>query len=516
MSIQRALLILVAFISLAFVRGVIERRLHSAREALGWSAITPDELPDALRVERATVAVDLVGPALGLVRPALIGFLALRADALEKEGRLFESAALSRGIVGLLPQLPRMWLYHGERLAWEVSLAAPAEDRLVWIDAAVRLLRDEAPRNRMRDPEIFAGLARIYLWRIPTIFFSARFELEDRWADRFEVAVSAPAERSRLLAERLRAERIDSERWHALGVEASRHHDAAIELDPRFAPSIAIYWAAVGLEAAQVVRPRDPATISRLTELGHLAWREIVARGAIVRAGPESRTAFLPDPRFAGVALAAISADLETYRDLPSVIEDLLDDQAAFVETLVIAHAFWDEETAALAAQRLHPIAAARTADLDAFLERALLSRENPTLDELDAWTSSALRASFWLATRTDDAPGGRSLSRAARGLERLARVIDAAGRSRDPAGVRVGFGDRRAAISKALIDRWRSEPNGRLAAAAERVEDFAGVRAATRVEAPAAMIRGRLVLPYALQRARLDALDPEGDGGSP
>jgi hypothetical protein len=87
---------------------------------------------------------------LGGFRPLAVDFLWLRADALHRQGRLWELAALFRGITALDPKNRLVREYAAWHLAYNVALTEPdPERRFAWFREGVEIL--EGSRITGRD-----------------------------------------------------------------------------------------------------------------------------------------------------------------------------------------------------------------------------------------------------------------------------------------------------------------------------------------------------------------------------
>jgi len=105
--------------------------------------------------------------ALGGFRGLLADFLWLRAIRLERQSRHFELVQLYDWIGKLEPTIPEIWLLNSHNLAYNLSFAMPErEDRWLWIQRAIELLRDQGLRYNPRSYEIYLQLAWLYLHKI--------------------------------------------------------------------------------------------------------------------------------------------------------------------------------------------------------------------------------------------------------------------------------------------------------------------------------------------------------------
>ena len=90
-----------------------------------------------------------------------------RADRLQDEGRYAELAQLATWLTFLEPHTPEVWAYAAWNLAYNVSVMMPgAEDRWRWVQAGLRLLRDDGLRLNPADPVLHRELAWLFLFKI--------------------------------------------------------------------------------------------------------------------------------------------------------------------------------------------------------------------------------------------------------------------------------------------------------------------------------------------------------------
>jgi len=138
---------------------------------------------------------------LGGFRPLAVDFLWLRADTLFRTGRLWELAALFRGIAALDPGNGLVREYAAWHLAYNVALAeSDPERRFEWFLQGVRILEDGSPaprgswrlktfKGRMFLDRLDAGVIPRFEERVRARFESSPLELATRW---FEEAVREP------------------------------------------------------------------------------------------------------------------------------------------------------------------------------------------------------------------------------------------------------------------------------------------------------------------------------------
>jgi len=107
--------------------------------------------------------VTLMGGFRGIVAE-IIWF---RADRLQDTGRFAELAQLATWLTALEPQNGDVWAYQAWNLAYNVSVMMPdAADRWRWVEAGLKLLRDEALKVDGDDPVIHRELAWLFLSKL--------------------------------------------------------------------------------------------------------------------------------------------------------------------------------------------------------------------------------------------------------------------------------------------------------------------------------------------------------------
>jgi hypothetical protein len=100
---------------------------------------------EAVVLERSPPLVVFTTVALGGFRGIIADLLWMRAIRLQEEGsKVFELVQLSDWIGKLEPHLATVWVFNAWNLAYNISILFPdPEDRWRWVNAGLRLLRDE-------------------------------------------------------------------------------------------------------------------------------------------------------------------------------------------------------------------------------------------------------------------------------------------------------------------------------------------------------------------------------------
>lgn len=155
------------------------------------------QLGYADRAEESDPPEVAVGIAMGAFRGLFVNILWLRAQHLKQEGKFYEAVELSKTITRLQPRFPRVWGFHAWNMAYNISVATPtSEERWQWIQAAIRLLRDEGIPKNPNDVLLHKELAWIYLHKIQGFADDSHHTYKREVAYEWTVALGPPPQRA--------------------------------------------------------------------------------------------------------------------------------------------------------------------------------------------------------------------------------------------------------------------------------------------------------------------------------
>lgn len=141
----------------------------------------------ANRPDSAPALAEGAFAALGGLRSIAAEIVWFRADRLQEEGRYVELAQLASALAFLEPHTPEVWSYAAWNLAYNISVMMPdAESRWRWVEAAIRLLRDEGLRVNPRSPDLLRELAWLFELKIGTDLDSAAPVYRRLWREKVE------------------------------------------------------------------------------------------------------------------------------------------------------------------------------------------------------------------------------------------------------------------------------------------------------------------------------------------
>ena len=132
---------------------------------------------------------EMIVAGLGGFRGLIAEIVWFRADRLQDEGRYAELAQLATTLTMLEPHTPEVWAYAAWNLAYNVSVMMPdAPERWRWVEAGIRLLRDDGLRLNPRDPVLYRELAWMFLAKVGGSLDSASPYYTAEWKKRIEAA----------------------------------------------------------------------------------------------------------------------------------------------------------------------------------------------------------------------------------------------------------------------------------------------------------------------------------------
>ena len=134
-----------------------------------------------------------LGIAMGAFRGIFVNILWIRANDLKEQGKYYEAMELSKAITTLQPRFPRVWSFLAWNMAYNISVATyTPEERYRWVDAGVRLLRDQGVVYNPNDLQIHKELAWIYNHKIGGFTDDANGYYKRKVAEEWTILVGQP------------------------------------------------------------------------------------------------------------------------------------------------------------------------------------------------------------------------------------------------------------------------------------------------------------------------------------
>lgn len=137
------------------------------------------------------------GIAMGAFRGVFVNFLWIRANNLKEDGKYHEAIDLAKTITRLQPRFPKVWAFHAWNLAYNISVVTQTpQERWGWVQAGIRLLRDQGIPANPNDMVLHKELAWIFLHKIQGYMDDAHQFYKRSHAREWTIVLGRPPQRS--------------------------------------------------------------------------------------------------------------------------------------------------------------------------------------------------------------------------------------------------------------------------------------------------------------------------------
>ncbi|MBM3879654.1 MAG: hypothetical protein FJ387_08020 [Verrucomicrobia bacterium] len=253
-------LLVVLAVLLLLAAGRAQRGLNRLRGELGLTRVAP--LQNAPPVLAFTTVV------LGGFRGLIANVLWVRAIELQDEDKFFEMVQLADWITKLQPHMVTVWIVQAWNMSYNISIKfSDPQDRWMWVQRGIELLRDEALRYNPHQALLYRELAWHFQHKMGHYLDDAHLFFKAAWAQEMQAVLGSgrpnfdellqpstedAKARVRLLRERYK---LDPAKMKAVD-------DRYGPLEWRLPETHAIYWASVGREEAK--NPDELITLRRV------------------------------------------------------------------------------------------------------------------------------------------------------------------------------------------------------------------------------------------------------------
>ena len=101
-----------------------------------------------------------MGTAIGALRGLIVDYLWIKVHIMKEKGLFYEVMDAAELITKLQPRCGAVWVFHGHNMAYNISVATNTqEERWEWVNAGIRLVRDEGLRYNPTDLTMYRELA---------------------------------------------------------------------------------------------------------------------------------------------------------------------------------------------------------------------------------------------------------------------------------------------------------------------------------------------------------------------
>jgi len=247
-KLKKTFLLLLAA-ALLVVASRIQVSLNHDRDRLGLTRIQP--------LENAPPVLAFTTVALGGFRGLISNALWMRASDLQDEDKFFEMAQLADWITKLEPHFVQVWLVQAWNMAYNISVKfKDFSDRWRWVERGIQLLRDDGLRYNPNEILIYRELGWFFQHKMGQDLDDANMYYKQQWANEMAKVF---AKKTPNLDELINPQTDDQkERARLLREKYKMDPQIMKEVDQRYGPlewrlpeSHAIYWAALGLKAAE-------------------------------------------------------------------------------------------------------------------------------------------------------------------------------------------------------------------------------------------------------------------------
>jgi hypothetical protein len=159
-----------------------QRALNRDRETLG--------LTRTAIISNAPPILAFTTVALGGFRGLIANTLWIRTTELQEDGKYFEAVQLADWITKLQPHFTTVWVHQAWNMAYNISVKFPEpEDRWLWVQRGIELLRDEGMRYNPHEVMMYRELGWIFQHKMGAYLDDAHLTYKARWAQRMEEVI---------------------------------------------------------------------------------------------------------------------------------------------------------------------------------------------------------------------------------------------------------------------------------------------------------------------------------------
>jgi hypothetical protein len=268
----KKILLLLLAAALLFGSGQMQKILNRDREQLGLTRM------DAL--DNAPPVLAFTTVALGGFRGLIANALWIRANDLQQDDKFFEAAQLATWITDLEPHFAQVWAFQAWNMAWNISVKfKDFSDRWRWVQRGIELLRDSGLRYNPDDTLLYQQLGWIFQSKMGQNLDDANIYYKQQWSDEMTPFFGAHGTNfSELLNPQTAEARTNVlvlREKYKIDPSFAQKVDAQYgPLDWRLPEAHAIYWGALGLDAAK--KNPDKVKAADLTTLRRLIYQSML------------------------------------------------------------------------------------------------------------------------------------------------------------------------------------------------------------------------------------------------
>lgn len=137
----------------------------------------------------------VLGTAMGALRGLIVDYLWIKANAMKEKGLFYEAMADADLITKLQPRFGAVWAFHGHNMAYNISVATlTTPERWEWVNAGIRLVRDQGLRYNPNDMSLHRELAFWFAHKIEGVADDAHFYYKREICKEWHLLLGPPPE----------------------------------------------------------------------------------------------------------------------------------------------------------------------------------------------------------------------------------------------------------------------------------------------------------------------------------
>jgi len=136
-----------------------------------------------------------LGTVIGALRGLIVDYLWIKVHYMQQEGLFYEVMADAELITKLQPRFAQVWTFHGHNMAYNISVATHTkEERWEWVNAGIRLVREEGLRHNPNDLVLHRELAFWFAHKIEGTSDDAHLYYKRKFTEEWHNLLGEPPE----------------------------------------------------------------------------------------------------------------------------------------------------------------------------------------------------------------------------------------------------------------------------------------------------------------------------------
>jgi hypothetical protein len=147
-----------------------------------------------------------LGTAIGALRGLIVDYLWLKVHFMKEKGLYYEVMHDAELITKLQPRFAAVWAFHGHNMAYNISVTTHTqEERWEWVNAGIRLVRNQGLRYNPNDLQLHRELAWWFSHKVDGFSDDAHLFYKTEFAREWHYLLGEPPEEHEARIEWIRA-----------------------------------------------------------------------------------------------------------------------------------------------------------------------------------------------------------------------------------------------------------------------------------------------------------------------